>query len=59
MREGRVEKVQASLSRRAGRKLAARSKRLDRAERAKILRAQNLLAKAHSSRLPGTPRTST
>jgi hypothetical protein len=50
MREGRVEKVQASLPRRASRKLAARSRRLDREERAKILRAQNLLAKAHSSR---------
>jgi hypothetical protein len=45
-----MEKVQASLPRRASRKLAARSRRLDREERAKILRAQNLLAKAHSSR---------
>jgi hypothetical protein len=55
MREGRVEKVQASLPRRASRKLAARSRRLDREERAKILRAQNLLAKAHSSRFSGQP----
>jgi hypothetical protein len=59
MREGRVEKVQASLPQRAGRKLAARSRRLDRDERAKILKAQNLLAKAHSTRLPGAPRAST
>ena len=58
MREGRVEKVQAKLRRRADRKLDARSRRLDRVERAKILRAQNMLAKAHSSRLPGAPRVS-
>jgi len=31
--------------------------RLGRDERAKILRVQNLLAKAHSSRFSGVPRT--
>jgi hypothetical protein len=55
MREGQMNRVQATLPKRAKRKLAARSRRLDRAERAKILRAQNLLVKRHSSRLTGEP----
>jgi hypothetical protein len=53
-----MERVQATLPRRAKRKLGARSRRLDRAERAKILRAQNLLVKRHSSRLTGEAGTS-
>jgi hypothetical protein len=51
-----MSKVQATLPKRAQRKLAARTRRLDRAERAKILRAQNLLVKGHSSRLSGETR---
>ncbi len=54
-----MERVQATFPKRAQRKLAARSRRLDSAERAKILRAQNLLVKGHSSRLSGAPRAST
>jgi hypothetical protein len=53
MREGPMDRVQAALPKRAKRKLASRTRRLDRAERAKILRAQNLLVKRHSSRLSG------
>ena len=52
-----MEKVQSTHSRRASRTRTARLSRLGRDERAKILRVQNLLAKAHSSRLPGVPRT--
>lgn len=53
-----MEKVQGTLPQRAQRKLAARTRRLDRAERAKILWAQNLLVKRHSSRLSGETRAS-
>jgi hypothetical protein len=48
-----MEKVQIGRSRRAAR---ARPRGLGRDERAKILRVQNLLAKAHSTRLSGAPR---
>lgn len=51
-----MEKPRASRARRAGFKRPARSDRLARDEREKILRVQNLLAKAHSSRLPEAPR---
>ena len=57
MREGRMEKLQVSRPRRTGRKRQPRPDRLGREERQKILRVQNLLAKAHSSRLSGAPRT--
>jgi hypothetical protein len=52
-----MEKLQVSRTRRAGRKRSSRPDRLGREERQKILRVQNLLAKAHSSRLSGAPRT--
>jgi hypothetical protein len=57
MREGQTKQVQASRPSRADRKRAARLSRVGREEREKILRVQNLLAKAHSSRLSGVPRT--
>ena len=57
MREGPVNRVQKTRAPRSGRKRADRLNRLGREERAKILRVQNLLAKAHSSRFSGVPRT--
>jgi hypothetical protein len=44
-----MEKPQVSRPRRVGRKRQPGPDRLDREERQKILRVQNLLAKAHSS----------
>jgi hypothetical protein len=57
MREGQVKRVQETRAPRAGRKRAVRLTSLGREERAKILRVQNLLAKAHSTRFSGVPRT--
>ena len=57
MREGPVNRVQDTRAPRASRRRAARLTRMGRDERAKILRVQNLLAKAHSSRFSGVPRT--
>jgi hypothetical protein len=57
MREGHVKRVQSGRAPKASRKRSARSDRLGRDERAKILRVQNLLAKAHSTRFSGVPRT--
>jgi hypothetical protein len=51
-----MEKMQVGRPRRAGRVRAPRPRGLGRDERAKILRVQNLLAKAHSTRLSGAPR---
>jgi hypothetical protein len=51
-----MEKVQIGRSRRAARARPPRPRGLGRDERAKILRVQNLLAKAHSTRLSGAPR---
>jgi hypothetical protein len=48
---------QVQANRRQTRADRKRTPRLGREERAKILRVQNLLAKAHSSRLPDLPRT--
>ena len=52
-----MKEVQARQSPRAARKRPPRLGRVGRDERQKILREQNLLAKAHSSRLTGVPRT--
>jgi hypothetical protein len=51
-----VKRVQTPRASKPSRKQSARPKRLARDERAKILRVQNLLAKAHSSRFSGVPR---
>jgi hypothetical protein len=45
-----VNKVQTKLRLSASRKVEPRTRRLGREERAKILRVQNLLARAHSTK---------
>jgi hypothetical protein len=52
-----MKRVQTSDAPRATRSRTVRKARLGRDERAKILRVQNMLAKAHSSRFSGVPRT--
>lgn len=46
-----MTKVQTKLRRSANRQVEPRSRRLGREERAKILRVQNLLARAHSTKV--------
>jgi hypothetical protein len=46
-----LNKVQTKLRRPSSRKVEPRSRRMGREERAKILRVQNLLARAHSTKV--------